>query len=250
MKDREKSEAWHELEPLLDYKFKNPKLLERALTHRSWAHERIQPGREDSVKHLHNESLEFVGDSVLGLTVAESLFERFPNATEGELTLMKHRLVSATSLVSVAENLRVSDFLRMGRGEEKTGGRRKQAILADTMEAVIAAVFLDGGYAAAKDFVERIFAADLSTITPATAVDYKTMLQERLQANHRAAPVYTVVRTEGPPHRRTFFVQAKWDAGSVEGSGTTIKTAAMMAAKLAIETLNGEDAKDEIISKT
>lgn len=243
MKDRDKIKALHEFEQLLNHKFEDINLLERALTHRSWAHERIAPGREDSVKHLHNEALEFVGDSVLGMTVAETLYRNFPNATEGELTLMKHRLVSASSLVNVAEKLNLSEYLRMGRGEEKTGGRRKQAILADTMEAVIAAVFLDGGYDAAKSFIQQIFSEELLTITPATAIDYKTLLQEKLQAERRSAPVYEVVRTEGPPHRRTFFVEAKWDAGSVEGHGTTIKTAAMMAAKLAIDILDDAAAK-------
>ena len=238
MRDAEKTDLLFKFEEQIEYKFQNISLLERALTHRSWAHERIAPGREDSVKHLHNEALEFVGDSVLGLAVAETLFSKFPNATEGELTLMKHRLVSGVSLVQAAEKLCLSDFLRIGRGEEKTGGRRKQAVLADTMEAVIAAVFLDGGYTAGKDFVERILAEDLQTITPATAIDYKTLLQERLQADKRSAPVYTVVRTEGPPHRRTFFVELRWDAGNVEGHGTTIKTAAMMAAKSALEILD------------
>jgi ribonuclease III len=248
MRDKDKFEALREFEQLLNYKFQDLQLLERGLTHRSWAHERIAPGREDSVKHLHNEALEFVGDSVLGMAVAEALYRNFPNATEGELTLMKHRLVSATSLVGVAEKLHLSEFLRMGRGEEKTGGRRKQAILADTMEAVIAAVFLDGGYAAAKDFIGRIFAEDLRTITPATAVDYKTLLQEKLQAERRTAPVYTVVRTEGPPHRRTFFVEAAWDGGTVEGHGTTIKNAAMMAAKIAIEQLDDAKIKHEAVT--
>ena len=237
IKDSEKTKLLREFERRIYYQFQTLGLLERALTHRSWAHERIAPGREDSVKNLHNEAIEFVGDSVLGMTVAESLFRRFPDATEGDLTLMKHRLVSASSLVLAAEQLHLSDFLRMGRGEEKTGGRRKQAILADTMEAVIGAVFLDGGYAVAARFVERIFAGELEKITPASALDYKTMLQERLQAERRSAPVYTVVRTDGPPHRRTFFVEAGWDTGAVEGHGTTIKTAAMMAARLALETL-------------
>ena len=246
MKDRNKFEQFTEFQTKLQYQFQDLRLLERALTHRSWAHERIAPGREQTVKHLHNESLEFVGDSVLGMTVAEMLFVNFPEATEGDLTLMKHRLVSATSLVEVAEKLRLSEFLRMGRGEEKTGGRRKQAILADTMEAVIAAVFLDGGYSAAKDFVSRIFAEHLETITPAAASDYKTVLQEKLQAARRAAPIYDVVRTEGPPHRRTFFVSATWDAGSIEGFGTTIKNAAMMAAKLALEKLG----ETEIVGDT
>lgn len=238
MRERDKFELFAEFERQLKYKFSDLKLLERALTHRSWAHERAPSGREKAVKHLHNESLEFVGDSVLGLVIAESLFKTHPDLTEGELSLMKHRLVSAASLVLISEKLRLSEFLRMGRGEEKTGGRRKQAILADATEAVFAAVFLDGGYDAAKTVVTRVFAEDLETITPAAAGDYKTMLQERLQAMRRAAPVYDVVRTEGPPHRRTFFVHARWDSGYIEGSGTTIKNAAMMAAKAALEMLD------------
>lgn len=233
MADKEKS--LREFAAGINYQFQNLRLLERALTHRSWAHERIAPGREETVRQQHNESLEFVGDSVLGLAIAEILFENYPTSTEGEMTLMKHRLVSASSLVAAAEKLRLSKFLRMGRGEERTGGRTKQAVLADTLEAVIAAVFLDGGYAAAKNLVTEIFAEDLRTITPATATDYKTLLQERLQAVKRVAPVYNVVRTEGPPHNRTFFVEAVWDDGRIEGHGTSIKTAAMMAAKLALD---------------
>ncbi len=228
-------------EKQLGYTFSNTTLLERALTHRSWAHERIASGREAEVRHLHNEAFEFVGDSVLGLIIAESVFSRYPDATEGELTLMKHRLVSATTLTEIAEKLRLSEVLRLGRGEERTGGRRKSAILADTLEAVIAAVFFDGGFAAAQELVNRIFADELQNVTPASANDYKTMLQERLQADKREAPIYTVVRTEGPPHRRTFFVEARWDAGQVEGHGTTIKTAAMMAAKSALEILDSEN---------
>jgi len=235
MKERRKTKSFTEFEKLLNYHFKDPSLLERALTHRSWAHEQIAPGREDSVKHLHNEVIEFVGDSVLGLTIAHALFDSFPHLDEGELSLMKHRLVSAPSLAQVSEKLRLSKFLKMGRGEERTGGRGKQTILADATEAIIGAIFLDGGYPAAREFVQRLFADELQTISPARVTDYKTLLQERLQAEHRAAPSYTVVRTEGPPHRRTFFVEARWDTGSVEGHGTTIKTAAMMAAKLAIE---------------
>jgi ribonuclease-3 len=187
---------------------------------------------------LHNEAFEFVGDSVLGLAIAEALFTNFPKLTEGELSLMKHRLVSAASLAQAADKLNLSVHLQMGRGEEKTGGRRKQAILADTMEALMAAIFLDGGYYAARDFVVRVFNEDIQTITPTSSIDYKTLLQERLQAEHRLAPAYTVVRTEGPPHHRTFFVQAKWDSGEVEGYGTSIKTAAMMAAKHALEILD------------
>lgn len=222
----------------IGYVFLDRSFLERALTHRSWAHERAVSGREQEVRHLHNEAFEFVGDSVLGLVISKSLFENYPNSSEGELTLMKHRLVSAATLAEISENLRLSEVLRLGRGEERTGGRTKPAILADTLEAVIAAVFFDGGFDAAQDLVRRLFAGEMERISPTTALDYKTMLQERLQAERRQAPEYQVVRTEGPPHRRTFFVQARWDSNAVEGHGTTIKTAEMMAAKSALDLLD------------
>jgi ribonuclease III len=231
-------------EERLGYVFQNRNLLERALTHRSWAHERAPSGREAEVRNLHNEAFEFVGDSVLGLVIANVLFEKFPNATEGELTLMKHRLVSATTLLEISERLEISEVLRLGRGEERTGGRRKAAILADTLEAVFAAVFFDGGFAAAQTLIQNLFGEDLEKISPGAALDYKTMLQERLQAEKRNAPAYTVVRTEGPPHDRMFFVEARWDNGAVEGCGTTIKTAEMMAAKIALEIFDSEKPAD------
>ncbi len=122
------------LEVLLDYNFQNQALLEQSLTHRSWAHEQVGPGEETQARRLHNEALEFVGDSVLGLTVAAYLFETFPDLTEGELSRMKHQLVSAPTLRRAAERLTLGQFARVGRGEEKTGGRRKQALLADIFE--------------------------------------------------------------------------------------------------------------------
>jgi ribonuclease III len=125
-----------QLEQLLGYGFQNVSLLERALTHRSWAYEKVPSGEEEKVRSLQNESLEFVGDAVLGMAVVEYLYNKYPNATEGELTLMKHRLVSTDTLAKNAQKLNLGKYLRVGRGEEKTGGRRKQALLADTMEAV------------------------------------------------------------------------------------------------------------------
>src|SRR5215216_5453376 len=142
-------------EKIIGYTFKDATLLQRALTHRSWAHENL-PGRsEDEIRAAENESFEFLGDSVLGLAVAEQLFLKYPDASEGELTLMKHRLVSTTTLANVAEALKLGEHIRIGRGEEKTGGRQKRAILADALEAVIAAVFFDSGYIAARSFVIR-----------------------------------------------------------------------------------------------
>lgn len=229
-------------ETILGYKFKDAALLKRAVTHRSWAHERMNGEDERSVREAQNESLEFVGDSVLGLAVAEHLFRAHPDASEGDLTLMKHRLVSTNTLSRIARELGLGEHLRVGRGEERSGGRRKGAILADTLEALIGAVFFDGGYAAAKKLVERLFGDELGNVTPESSVDYKTLLQETLQAEKLSAPVYSVVRTEGQPHARTFFVRAEWEAGKAEGKGPSIKAAEMMAASQALKLLKKKPA--------
>ena len=224
------------LEQTLAYEFQDMSLLERAVTHRSWAHENSAPDKQE-VRRLHNESLEFVGDSVLGAAVAEYLFNKNPDATEGELTLMKHHLVSTATLARLAEGLQLGEYLRVGRGEEKTGGRKKQALLADALEAVIAAIFFDRGYIAARDFVQRLLADEFRRITPGSALDYKTLLQETLQAVKKPAPRYEVVETEGPPHSRTFYVEVIWDSGKMRGRGPSIKTAEMMAAQLALQAI-------------
>jgi len=227
------------LETNLEYSFRDRRLLERALTHRSWAHEVVGAGGEVEARALHNEAFEFVGDSVLGLVVAAALFQMHPDVTEGELSRMKHRLVSAQTLARVARRLGVGDHLRVGRGEEKTGGRRKSALLADAFEALLAAVFLDGGYGEAARFVRRAHGPELEEATPesAAAADFKTMLQERLQSERHLSPTYEVVETEGPPHARTFHVEAVFDGGRVRGSGRTIKDAEMDAACRALEQL-------------
>src|SRR5947208_3460848 len=124
------------LEAVLSYKFQNRHLLERAVTHRSWAHEQVAPGAENQARRLHNESLEFLGDSVLGLIVADYLCRAYPAVTEGELSRMKHQLVSAPTLTTASTRLQLGDFLKFGRGEERSGGRRKDALLADVLEAV------------------------------------------------------------------------------------------------------------------
>ena len=228
------------LEHLLGYQFQNPALLERAVTHRSWAHEHLPDGNEEKLRELQNESFEFVGDSVLGLAIAEQLYLKNTTISEGDLTLMKHHLVSTETLAKLAMNLKLGDFMRVGRGEEKTGGRRKQALLADTFEAILAAIFFDSGYISARNFVNRIFADELRRATPRGSIDYKTLLQETLQANKLSAPTYKVVKTDGPPHERTFFVEAKWEGGEVSGQGNSIKQAEMMAANLALQELETE----------
>lgn len=165
------------LESLIGHTFEDPKLLERALTHRSWAYENLAGEGDEKVRESENESMEFVGDSVLGLVIAERLYIAHPKSSEGDLTLMKHHLVSTATLARVAETLGLGESIRVGRGEEKTGGRKKQALLANTLEAVIAAVFLDGGYIPARVFIGRIFAEELKNATPKNSIDYKTLLR-------------------------------------------------------------------------
>lgn len=246
MSSEQDTSPLEELEGKLGYEFRDRPLLERAVSHRSWAHEHVGPGEEGRARALHNEALEFVGDSVLGLVVAEHLFRAYPDSTEGDLSRMKHQLVSTQTLASAATRLGYGDFIRLGRGEEKTGGRQKQALLADTFEAVLAAIYLDGGFDAATRFVLRALAPDLGDATPesAAAADYKTMLQERVQAQFRVTPTYEVVSTDGPPHDRTFHVEARWNEFAVKGSGTTIKAAEMESARRALERLDSESAGD------
>ncbi|MGB7200938.1 MAG: ribonuclease III [Pyrinomonadaceae bacterium] len=225
------------LESIIGHAFKDVKLLERALTHRSWAFENLHGQSEAAIRDAENESMEFLGDSVLGLVIAERLYLANPEHDEGDLTLMKHHLVSTATLARIAETIELGKFVRVGRGEEKTGGRKRQAMLANTLEAVIAAVFLDGGYSAARVFVGRIFADELRLATPDNSIDYKSMLQELLQAEKLSAPNYAVIATDGPPHSRTFAVEATWATGKSRGQGSSIKAAEMMAAAEALTIL-------------
>lgn len=233
------------LEAALGYTFCDRAWLERAVSHRSWAHEQVKPGEEEQARHLHNEALEFVGDSVLGLVVAHDLFTAHPDLTEGDLSRMKHRLVSTATLARVGKRLGIGAHLRVGRGEEKTGGRRKRALLADVVEALLGAVYLDGGFDAAVAFVRHTLAPELATASPesAAAADHKTLLQERVQALYRVAPTYNVVETEGPPHSRVFHVEVSWNAHTTRGTGPTIKAAETDAACHALKELETEEGK-------
>jgi ribonuclease-3 len=232
-----------QLEKIVDYSFRDDGLLTQAMTHRSWAHEQVSPRAGASARNLHNEALEFLGDSILGLIVAEYLFRAYPGATEGELSRMKHRLVSAPTLARASTRLHLGEFVRFGRGEEKSGGRRKHALLADVFEAVTGAIYLDGGLEAARKFVETSLGEELRTADPiaAAAADPKTMLQEKLQANHQPTPQYTVVETLGPPHKRMFHVELKWNDGVARGEGQTIKAAEAAAAQAALEQMQTEE---------
>jgi len=155
---------------------------------------------------------------------------------------MKHRLVSAPTLAKTSTELGLGEFVRFGHGEEKSGGRRKHALLADVFEAVTGAIFLDGGLEAAAKFVERALGDDLRRADPiaAAAADPKTMLQEKLQATRQPVPQYTVIETLGPPHKRMFHVELKWDGGSTRGEGPTIKAAEAAAARAALQVMESE----------
>ncbi len=234
------SNSFASLELLLGYTFQNIALLERAVTHRSWAYEKMPFGDEEDIRSLQNESLEFVGDSVLGLIVAEQLFTLHPDASEGDLTLMKHHLVSMGTLAKIARKLDFGKFMRIGRGEEKTGGRRKQALLADIFEAIVGAIFFDSGYVSARAFVNRVFAEQFRSATPRSSLDYKTLLQETLQGDKRPAPIYKLIKTDGPPHELTFSVEVVWDTGKINAQGSSIKSAETLAASLALKKINKE----------
>jgi ribonuclease-3 len=183
------------LNSFLDYRFRDPDLLETALTHRS-------------ASSRHNERLEFLGDALLGFLIADVLHTRFPQADEGALTRTRAALVNRESLAEIAREFEVGALLHLGDGERKSGGWRRSSILANAIEAVTAAIYLDGGLDACRAEVLRWFESRLATIDPALAPkDAKTALQEYLQARRRALPTYRTIAEEGPPHRRSFTVE-------------------------------------------
>ncbi len=229
-----------ELEPLerrIGYRFRDRGLLEHALTHRSRVHEDASGGVID------NESMEFLGDSVLGFVIADLLFHEFPEHNEGQKSKLKASLVSSASLARLAERIDIGHYLILGRGEEKTGGRRKHALVADSYEALIAAIYLDGGIAAARSFIARQFAdlIDEARRTGAHAAfteDYKSALQEWLQSAGRGLPLYRLVGELGPAHRRTFDVEVVVDGEPIgRAEGRSKKEAAQAAARLALARL-------------
>jgi ribonuclease-3 len=229
-----------ELEPLerrIGYRFRDRGLLEHALTHRSRVHEDASGGVID------NESMEFLGDSVLGFVVADMLFREFPEHNEGQKSKLKASLVSTASLARLGEGIGLGEFLILGRGEEKTGGRRKHALIADSYEALIAAVYLDGGIDAAGGFIHRQFAAliEQARRTGAAAAftdDWKSALQEWLQSNGRGLPVYRLADEIGPDHRKRFVVEVLIEGEPVaRAEGGSKKEAAQAAARSALEQL-------------
>lgn len=224
------------LENVIGHKFEKLEYLERAVTHRSWAYENAQAETEEAMRTLDNELLEFVGDSVLGLVVAEQLYLRNPKATEGDLTLMKHNLVSGASLAEIAENLGLGEYLRLG-GSESRNGRQKHSLLTNALEAVIGAVFLDSSYVTTRHVVTRLMETSLKSVTAEASIDFKSRLQTDLQANRQKTADYNLIKTEGPPHDRTFYVEVIWETGKARGVGNSIKSAEMVAAEEALKTI-------------
>ena len=222
-----------ELQARLGHRFTDLAVLDLALTHTSHANEAAAAGAG------HNEPLEFLGDAVLGLVVAEMLHRRDPHGAEGRKSKARAHLVAARSLARRAEALGLPELLLLGRGEEKTGGRQKQALWADAYEAVVAALYLDGGLEAASRLVHRDFADALGgAATAGAAVDAKSVLQEALQARGEAVPEYVVVAEEGPDHRKQFRVRCVvGGAVSGEGVGYSKKEAQQEAARRALAAL-------------
>jgi ribonuclease-3 len=231
-------EEFRGLEDRIGYRFRDPGLLEHALTHRSRVHEDASGGVFD------NESLEFLGDAVLGFVIADLLFREFPQHNEGEKSKIKASIVSAPSLGRLAERIGLGDFLILGRGEEKSGGRQKMALVSDSYEALIAAIYLDGGIQTARSFIEREFGGLIDEAKKRGAeagftMDFKSALQEWLQSRDRGLPEYRLAGEHGPAHRRTFEIDVIIGGQPVaRGAGRSKKSAEQHAAKAALDHLS------------
>ncbi len=227
-------QAFDALEARVGYRFRDRGLLEHALTHRSKAHEDPSGGVAD------NESMEFLGDAVLGLVVSDALFRAFPSYSEGQKSKIKANLVSTASLAEMAELMGLGEYMILGRGEEKTGGRHKQALLADTCEAVIAAIYLDGGLEPARQFLLRELGRHIEEARQPEYFgrDHKSRLQERLQGLGRPLPAYRITSEVGPDHSKLFYVEVVvGEAMLAQGAGRTKKDAEQEGARLALTAL-------------
>ena len=219
------------LQQTLGISFNDPSLLEQALVHSSYVNEK------PDIAAASNERLEFLGDAVLGLVVAERLYQDFPHSAEGELTRLRAALVRRDTLARIARTIKLGDYLYLGKGEEASGGRRKPANLAGAFEAIIAAIFLDQGSITARDFILSLSKEELQRIAShGASVDYKSQLQEFIQAREQQAPAYQVVETMGPDHDRRFTVEVRaGDSLLGKGSGKSKKAAETEAARAALK---------------
>jgi ribonuclease-3 len=218
----------------LRYSFKNPQLLRKALTHSSHANER-------AISDGDNEQLEFLGDSVLGFLVADFLFQAHPHLTEGQLSKLKGFFVSSANLVKFAERINLGEYLQLGKGEEKTGGRTKQALLVDALEAIFGAIYLDGGIEEVRQVILNFFEPQIGDIgdSDRQLKDFKTALQEELQAQHRSRAEYGVTSEDGPDHQKLFTVEVVVGGEPLaRGIGLTKKAAEQAAARQALECIS------------
>jgi ribonuclease-3 len=241
----------HELEVALGYRFREPRLLLRALTHRSLANQLVQENRtEEAIEAGDNERLEFLGDAVLNLVVAESLFDAHPEWQEGELTRVRAQLVSRQHMAGVATVVELGRYLRLSKGEDRSGLRRKSTVLSNTMEAVMGALFLDGGLDPVRAFARsRVMGEAAERLADelrsgAALGNYKSALQERLQAARAGTPIYLVKHETGPGHRKRFMVEVRLKSKAnasgeplARGLGSTKKIAEQDAARRALEYL-------------
>jgi len=217
-------------------RFRRLEFLNHAFTHRSYAHEAGENGE-------NNERLEFLGDSVLGLVVAEYVYATLPDQPEGELARIKSFVVSEASLSEIARGLRVDNFILIGKGEEYSGGRSKKTILADCLEAIIGAYYLDSGFDAAERFVHDMLIPEINKVLENRhAKDYKTLLQEHVQKRLKTYPRYRIVQKTGPDHDKTFWIEVHvGDRSFGAGKGKNKKEAEQEAARLAWESMTGGD---------
>ncbi|MGZ5431624.1 MAG: ribonuclease III [Thermoanaerobaculia bacterium] len=219
-----------EFEQRIGYTFERREVLRRALTHKSYSHE----AKELDVRH--NETFEFLGDSVLGFVIGDLLFHHFPHLDDGALSKMKAHLVSASSLAEKARQYGMGEVILLGVGEEKTGGRKKDSLLANLFEAMIAAVYLDGGIDPARELIVRSFADDIARIDQQDLLfsDFKTALQEIAQGRGLQLPEYNVVDEVGPDHSKTFIVEVRVGSLTTRGEGSSKKEAQQQAARTAL----------------
>lgn len=222
------------LEKDISYTFSNKQLLHEALSHSSYAN-------ENRKSRNSNERLEFLGDSVLSIVVSQYLFEHFENFPEGELTKVRASLVCEKSLHKFAKSILLGEFIYLGKGEENTGGRQRPSILADAFEALIAAIFLDGGMEAARDFILKFMPDDIVLENNDILSDYKTILQEIIQQNPEERVIYKLVDEDGPDHCKLFTVNVCLNSNVIgEGKGKSKKQAEQMAAKEALKLMGYE----------
>lgn len=227
-------EKIEKFEEIIDYRFKNKKLIEQALSHSSYANERKRPNGS-------NERLEFLGDSVLSIVVSDYLYKHLTSVAEGELTKLRASLVCEKSLHVFAKEIDLGEYLLLGKGEENTGGRERPSILADAFEAVIAAIYLDGGMEAAAKHILRFIPKDVEYCRKPVFSDFKTVLQEVVQKNPEEKVEYVLIGEEGPDHNKRFVVEVCLNSQVIgKGKGRSKKEAEQLAAKEALELMGYE----------